>query len=741
MITLLLVAQLTITDSVYSTPSVRSLVTAASMANRTVPTELRSYRANVESEVSLILVPSEGSEAAGQVEQLENLVSWLRTGEYEQRVVGYRVRSSGLSLSTLSYVRSAWTIPVLYGNSLSLFFGSRDTTADPVGRRERRRPRDGAVVAIHPLSNSREQVYRFGGGDTVALIRLRNRSVAVRRVLVEPALEATWPRTVFRGEIDLDADRLHIVRMRGRFLTIGPGAPAGGRTRRGLITSVAYVELVNGEINEEFWLPAYQRIEAQVASVITGDARSAFRVVSRFRNYRLNEQPVLIDVGTPGDTLRALPHRLSIAPADSLQQYSGWVSAIGESGREARATDFDDIAPQRWKPTGAPRLELRVNGFSEVIRFNRVEGLYTGMGLALRFRDAFPGLAVRANAGYAWTEATVKGVVVSELKRGRGLVALSGARLLANTNDFRPAIDAGATIPALFATRDDYDYVDRRLALATARVMLGNIKTPPALLRFAVGRGSDHAERQRLTKGVFGERYSFLPNRNVGEGAYWLTSSEIDLHPEITGESITPGVGAAARYELAGGDIAWQRLEGRITARRNGGILTYAARLDGGMLLGGADIPPQQLFEVGGSTGLPGYRYKEFAGDRAALGRALVMASLPVFRSPLRISRRWFLPAPSPALSLGLQGGWTGVSSPRAVTAVAGLVEVRDRRTGMVRTDASGVAIPLSRPAYRIRTSVDLGLRFFGGAIMAGVARPLDHHGSWRFLISGSTWQ
>ena len=731
--------QLAASDTIYSSPAVRALVAAAAAANRAVPDSLRSYEANVESEVSLILQPSEGPEVAAQVEQMENAVRWLRTGEYEQRVIGYRVQAAGLTLSSLSYTRNAWTVPVLYGDRLALFFGSLDTSRAP--RRSAERRRNNTIAAVHPLSGNREKLYRFTGGDTIALIKLRSRSMAVRRIHVEPADQATRLTTVFRGEIDIDADRKHIVRMRGRFLTIGPPRTVRGKIMRRAIVPVAYVELVNAEVNEQYWLPSYQRIEAQVSSVITGDARSVFRVISIFRNYNVNSLPVIVETGSPGDTLSVRVHRLTTAPSDSLAKYNAWTSDVGEASHDARATDFDDLAPQEWKPTGPPQLDIRATRFADVFRFNRVEGAYTGFGALLRMRDAFPGLTVRGTAGYAWTEAAAKGGALVQLRRRGMAVGLSAARTLDNTNDFRSVIDGGSTIPALLATRDDYDYVDRRTALAFVRVPIGNSDKPVAVVSLTAGPASDRAEIRRLTKGIFGQRYGFIQNRNVQPGRYRFASAQIDLHPEVSGEFIAPGVGAHARYDYGTGDIGWQRIEARITARRNGRIVTLAARADAGRLLGNDVIPPQQLFELGGTTGLPGYEYKEFAGDQAALGRGFIMASLPYFRVPVRVGRRWFMPAPSPALSFGAQAGWTGASNDRALVAIRALGEARDTKTGGIRTAPSGEPLALSRPAGKIRASVDVGLRFFGGALTVGFARPVDHNAQWRFLISGAAWQ
>lgn len=734
MIGLLLLAQLAATDSLYATPALRTLVAEASTANRAVPPSLLSYRAAVASEISLVIQPPDGPEAIGQIEQMENLVSWLRTGAYEQRIIGYRVRSVGFSLSALSYVSEAWTIPVLYGNKLSLFFGSRDTTVRP--RRPPPKKPKPPIVAIHPLAANRDEVYRFSGGDTVALIRLRDRTLAIRRIRVEPRENPGKRLTVFSGEVDIDGDRKQIVRMRGRFVEVGMRQSIGGRLARGAVTAVAYVELVNAEVDGQYWLPSYQRVEGQVATAVTGEARSIFRMVSQFRDYKVNDLPVTVDVGSPADTLRLETHRLTRVPDDSLANYQGWSAEAGTTSSEARGTDFDDLAPDQWRTGGPPRLDLRAGHFSDIIRFNRVEGLYTGYGASIRFRDAVPGLSLGANGGWAWSEQTARGAVRAEWRRKRFIATVDGERVLANTNDFPPSFDPGATLPALIGSVDNYDYVDRRLARISTKVLFGNPRTPVLLGDVSVGIGSDHGEERRVNGGIFGDA-RFLENRNVSEGRYQLSAVQLDLRPDVSGEFVTPGAGAMVRYERGDGQLHWQRLEGRLAARKNGRI-TYAARVDAGMLLGG-DYPLQRLFELGGTSGLPGYRYKEFAGDRAVLVRSLAMLSIPVFRNPVKITRRLYLPAPSPAFAVGLQSGWTGVSDDRAASAVRALGFRRDGSNAII-LDGAGQPIPVSRPTIRARSSLDLGIRFFGGALGVAVARPIDHSEGWRFVLSSSSW-
>jgi hypothetical protein len=132
-------------------------------------------------------------------------------------------------------------------------------------------------------------------------------------------------------------------------------------------------------------------------------------------------------------------------------------------------------------------------------------------------------------------------------------------------------------------------------------------------------------------------------------------------------------------------------------------------------------IPPQRLFEVGGGGTLTGYDYKEFAGDRAALLRGQIDYAFPLWRMPHRLWSTLFIPGVAPGIAVGLQGGWTSLTTDAARAAVDALGPI-------------GSTTPVSRSTDGFRATVGLGLTFFSGSVHVGIARPVDHRAPWRFV-------
>lgn len=690
----------------YATPALQALIADAVELNRRVPIELGGYRAHLESEISIGNRRSEGMEMAVSIEQVASTLTWDRRGEYQQTVTGYRSQSIGSSFSSLGFFRSGWAIPSLYGNRLALLFG-RDTS-NAVRQRSRRRGGEPSY-AVHPLAADRERYYRYTGGDTIITMRVGDREVPIVRVEVSLRDGVPARSIVFLGEIDLDAKRRHIVRLRGYFAEVGAPKDRYDLLRQAGLQGIAFVEAVNAEVDGQFWLPSHQRFEAHATSNSVGEGRAVFRIVTRFTDRVLLPAPPGVIAGAPEDTLAIRPFRLTVSAPDTMSQFREWTTELGAMTSSVSAEDFNDVAPDRWSPDGAPRFTIETERLGDVIKVDRIQGIFTGTGAVVRLRDAAPGVTLRGAFGWAWNEATGRGRLVAEYRRGPALLALRAQRSLDLTNDFRNPFDSGSTIGALLGS-DNYDYVDRRsLTLQWARFLGERERTR---VRLESGPVDDRPVEVHLERSPFGIGSDFRENRVATAGTYVRSSFTIEHRPDVSLEFLRPGLAARVHYERGDGALPYQRAEVRLTARSNRGPFSLGARLDAGLTDPGA--PPQQLFELGRNQNLPGYDYKEFAGDQAVVARALVIYGLPILGSPLRLTDRLWLPPIAPAFALGVQSGWTRAST-----------------SGTLATVTALGSVPTGHP----RTSVSLTFRIIGGSIGFGVAEALDHPSRPRWIV------
>jgi hypothetical protein len=684
----------------YSSEALRGMIAMAADSNRAPPSSLRGYHSRIETETALIIRDTLGREHSAEIEQIASEGRWWRNGRYELHIIGYRSQNIGVPYSTMTIIRG-WTVPTLYGERLSL--GAYFTAAN----------RNDTIVAVHPFAADRERFYRFSGGDTVTVLRIGSRNVPIARVRVTPNVHSDTRWGVFDGEIDLDADRHQIVRMRGRFHAAGGERARSDRLARLTgIAGAAYVEFVNAEVGGKYWLPASQRTEFQVSFPLLGQARPVFRIVSTIRDIVVNDSA---GMDSSSDSRRVI---VSWAQGDSASRFDGWSRELGAQSGSVHADDFADMAPEAWRVDGPPRLNLFSTRASKYIRFNRVEGLFLGLEPSVDFRSLAPGLSAGVSSGWAFSEQTARGGAHVSLRRGRQLATLRAERTLESTNDFTLPLSDDPGFGAAISSVDNYDYVDRRALSLSLTSIIGNAET--AISSVQLGIGSDHAEASRLHHGLFATR-GFEPNRGASSGSYAKAAADFEWHPSVTGDFLRPGVGARLHYEVAGGDLAWQRIEAGLAARRHLGNLSLVMHTDAGAAFGNA-LPPQVLFELGGTESLPGYSYKEFVGDRAVVFRSFASYRLGLWERPIHVGRTLMLPGFSPGLVTSIEGGWSGLSSDAS------------RRAALVlgTTDAGE---PVSRPTDRIRSTFGAGLSLFGDLLHVGAARPLDHNAPWRLSV------
>ena len=741
------------------------LLAAASVQNL-LPPDLISYSSNVETEILTLLRLADGNETVAGLEQVASRFRWNRTGSYDQKIVGFRnSRSNVMPYSMLMLFREGWLTPSLYGNRLRLSQQRESAAGGRTGARRSSRS-DGAdtLPAVHPLAADRDGYYRFSGGDTAVTIRVGERSIPIVSVHVEPKAGIGRQVLLFSGELDLDARRGALVRMRGYFVQVvqrpkkrGLGSALRSGVMSGMLDAVAYIDYENAEREGRWWLPARQRLELQATMPVIGDSRAVIRIVSRFNDLEANDTVLSAVVLAAADSLRnSAPRRLSYASSESIGEFSDWHSTIGSLTEGLHSDDFDDVAPSRWRTTGAPRVDFTVPSVTDLVHFNRVEGLYTGAGLKWALRDRAPGVEMRVNAGYAWSEHTLRGRAQAKRTTGPWTLEVRAGRTLDITNDFLVTLDSGNSFSPLISSVDAYDYVSRQSATAAVVRRFGSRR---AIVRLEWGVGDDRYVPSALTRGPFGGP-AFRANRGVDEGSYLRTAFQLDWRPDIAAEFATPGVGGRLRYERGDGNLAWQRMEVRLNARRNLGPLLLVGRADAGQVVGaGGRIPSQQLFELGRYQGLPGYQDKEFAGSRAAILRMGVIYTTPFFSVPIRVTDRIWLPPVAPGFSVGLQSGWTDAATLDAREAIARLVPgvsdmagaadaagAPDAPDGAGTQNAAGApgsdpSEVVPGPTDRVRASMTAGFRFFGGFVFVGLRRPIDQAGHWKLALNlGLPW-
>jgi hypothetical protein len=699
-------------DSTYSSEALRALVARASESNRRIPAALGGYHALVESEVSLLVNRPDGtdgavagtaaasSESAAQIEQFEIRADWDRTGRYDQEVVGYRIRQLVPMISALSMLRRPWTAPTLYGNRLSFIFSGPPALRGTDSTRA-------TLLAVHPFALDRDEYYRFTGGDTVAQMRVGERVLNIVRVHVEP-VETGQHAVVFSGDVLLDQATAEIIRMRGSIrLESSAGEHAPARLLRALaqLRDVAYIDFENGEREGRCWLPLRQRLEYQVMTGLT-EARVAIRIQSNWRDIDVSLRTDTAAIAG-NDTAQALRYTIHFAPKDSVEKWNNWRSDLGAMTAETSARDFDDVAPIAMRPGGTPQWRWQARSFSDFLRYDRVEGLYTGLAGLYDFRDAAPGVSVRGLFGYAWYERAPKGGIEATVVRGPWVTSLVAERQLASTNAFESNVSgAGNFIGGLFGS-EDYDWVDRRFSALGVSRELGTSHS--SAMRLEVGYGTDDGFPNTLTRGLIAG--TFRPNQPVDPGSYVRTDVSLEVGRNVLNSPISSGLGYTLSYQRGDGTLRWQRTELQSLAQKMVGRFVFAARVDAAYVAG-SSIPSQQVIEVGGVEGLPGYSYKEFAGNEAVIARSTVVWLLPFFAAPIHIGSI-VIPGVAPEPQIGLFSGVTG-ATPDAQAVL--------NRLGWITTNGW-------------RSTLDLRLRFFGGTFSVGAARAIDHNGGWQLVI------
>jgi hypothetical protein len=516
-------------------------------------------------------------------------------------------------------VKIFWAPP---SSSKQIVVGLRDTTLLPsdIGYYrdrygivqsnfpDRIRMGDGKDIAdvLHPFAAAGLDAYDFALGDSMSIVMAQGR-IDVHRVLFRPR-DATQARAA--GSAYLDVSTGDIVRLE---LTFTRAAILDAR-----IEHLAVV-LDNALIEGKYWLPRSQQIEVQRAATwwqidVRGIIRGRWDVCCYDLDQRI---PVETFYGpaiafAPRDSLRSFAFEgniLETLPAD--------VAAIRSEDVERAQAMAEQLVMRslRERTQGAA---LTTPAVSELLRFNRAEGIAVGLAGRARLRGALWG---DARARYGVGDAAWKGEVGLSVALNDGQAMrvfarddLTETRAVAEVSGVRNSLAAG-----LFGT----DLTDLYRARAFG-VELNFGRYAGVRLR-ARAEVEEHLRRPAaITRGV----PPLLPIREGEARSITVIADGVQRRP-FGGLLL-----GSAQAKVFGLGTRGLRLDaqGEYTRPMPRGTLLLRSTATG---VSAGPVAPQFLAVLGGPTTTPGYASYDWVARRAITQRVEWQHEIPFVAVPL----------------------------------------------------------------------------------------------------------
>ncbi len=340
---------------------------------------LRDYAARAQGFVFFLAQVGEGFREPPRLiktDQLSLQVYWKAPNASKQRIVGRRDR---VDLPTdIAYHRDH--LGIVQNN-----FGDRIRLGDGHEVRD----------VLHPLAPQAVEVYDYALVDSLA-IRLPQRDVSVYEVAVRPKDRST---AAIVGSLYLDASSAELVRLRFTF--------SGSAYRDATIEDITVV-LDNGLWDARVWLPRHQEIEIRRrTSFLDLPARGIIRGRWDIDQYRFNG-------GLP-DRLFWGPEIVQVPQAErDAYQWEGTIQEALRAVPEAGATfDLDEVRSEleslagRRMLSGLSAARFGAGSISDILHYNRVEGLSPGLGGVVRPAGGM--LELHGWLGYGLSDNRMKG--------------------------------------------------------------------------------------------------------------------------------------------------------------------------------------------------------------------------------------------------------------------------------------------------------------------------------------------
>ncbi len=304
------------------------------------------------------------------------------------------------------------------------------------------------------------------------------------------------------------------------------------------------------------------------------------------------------------------------------------------AAREALIESLDLSLQPEWSPQPP---DVRYGLEDGLLRYNRVEGISAGIGIASVLGRGYTGEAY-ARLGSADLEPNAE-LRISR-SNGRRTIAFGAYRRLAVVGDWGNPLGLGGSLNSLLFARDEgFYYRTIGVELTGERETAG---IPIVWRVFAERQGDADVETQfslaHLMNDVrFIENVDAVSGNIAGMDLRWSASFGLDPHAWRALADL--------RAEAAAGDFDFAR--GALDLTLSHGI---GARLDGAVTLGagfsGGNVPAQRLWYLGGSYTVRGQQPSAQAGTPGAgdafwLARAEIGSSFPAVRPVLFADLGW----------------------------------------------------------------------------------------------------
>lgn len=463
----------------------------------------------------------------------------------------------------------------------------------------------------HPLAPDAEAIYDYRLADSVSIsLPGWPDPIRVYEIQVRPK-DADLP--AFVGSLYIERARNDLVRMA---FTFTPSAYIDRRNQRIEIT------LENGLWERRYWLPREQRLMVRrELPELDVDMGTVIRTVVTMSDYDFDvELPPAFFSGPEivfrGGLEQLARYSFSEDLLDGLE-----LAGVGPMRDPANllASQPGTLATEGLGDFGLsgalPALRLYLPNSSAALRFNRAEGLVTGMGAS--YEQGPRQLA--GLASYAWGPGQVQ-LALHWRPRPRSMPGVYGEAYLNRGRDLDPGPAESGLLGSISAAIRGEDYQDLFLVdgvTAGWRTAAG----PDAGVRFDLGLG---IERQRAA-GMSHETAPldrsriFRPLPRIESGTLLTARGRLEgnlgspRQPTWTGRvSVEGGLWSGSLFcrTEAGIHAGWSAGPGGQVAGGEAGL--FLAALAG-------QAPPQHLYYLGGRGTLPGHPFRSYAGDRIGL--------------------------------------------------------------------------------------------------------------------------